>query len=139
MTPERFSALLDAYGADPKRWPETERAAALAMAARASAEQRTQIQAAAQLDAYIARHDVAAPDAALARGIAATAFVSSAKRHGAAWWWPRAGLVGAGLAGALTGAFAVSVALRFGPVPTAVEWPERSTSFTELSADWSEE
>lgn len=29
MTPERFRALVEAYGADPRRWPEGEREAAL--------------------------------------------------------------------------------------------------------------
>lgn len=33
MTPERFEALTAAYGADPRRWPEDERDAALAFAA----------------------------------------------------------------------------------------------------------
>ena len=32
MTPARFIALTDAYGADHRRWPETERAAAQAFA-----------------------------------------------------------------------------------------------------------
>lgn len=33
MTPERFETLLAAYGAEPRRWPEAERAAALALLA----------------------------------------------------------------------------------------------------------
>jgi len=33
MTPERFETLLAAYGAEPRRWPEPERAAALALLA----------------------------------------------------------------------------------------------------------
>lgn len=32
MTEDRFRAILDAYGADPARWPEAERAAAQAFA-----------------------------------------------------------------------------------------------------------
>lgn len=35
MTPERFEALLAAYGADPARWPAAERGAAQAFAERA--------------------------------------------------------------------------------------------------------
>lgn len=31
MTPERFEALIAAYGAEPRRWPEAERAAASAL------------------------------------------------------------------------------------------------------------
>ena len=37
MNPERFAALVDAYGADPSRWPAGERAAAEAFAASAAA------------------------------------------------------------------------------------------------------
>ena len=33
MDEARFSAILEAYGADPRRWPEAERAAAEALAA----------------------------------------------------------------------------------------------------------
>jgi ferric-dicitrate binding protein FerR (iron transport regulator) len=31
MTPERLQSLLEAYGAEPRRWPEAERAEALAL------------------------------------------------------------------------------------------------------------
>ncbi len=34
MTPERFQALISAYGAEPRRWPEAERDAALAFVER---------------------------------------------------------------------------------------------------------
>ncbi len=30
LTPARFRAIIDAYGAEPRRWPDAERAAALA-------------------------------------------------------------------------------------------------------------
>ncbi|MGO4332706.1 hypothetical protein AB4Z49_37345, partial [Cupriavidus sp. M-11] len=63
MTPERFRALTEAYGADPAHWPAGERAAGQAMAA--LPEHRAALAQAAALDALLAGHVVAAPDAAL--------------------------------------------------------------------------
>jgi hypothetical protein len=145
MTAERFSELVNAYGADPRRWPEAERAAGLALAAQASPEQRVQMAKAAQLDGWLAGHTVAAPgDALIARIVAeadaARPQAKSPVKRRAPWWWPSAGFAGVGLAGVLTGAFMVSAALRFGAAsPMAPDWTERGTSFSELSADWSEE
>jgi hypothetical protein len=143
MTPERFSQLVDAYGADPQRWPEAERAAGLALAAQASPEQRARMKEAATLDDWLAAYTVPAPDSALVRRIVSGAPAPRSRlfaRWHAQWWWPGAGFAGAGLAGVLTGAFVVSVALRLGTAPSStMDWTERGTSFSELSADWSEE
>ena len=49
MTPDRLRMLLDAYGADPARWPVAERAAALELLAR-SPDARAHRVAAARLD-----------------------------------------------------------------------------------------
>lgn len=48
----RFSALLEAYGAEPRRWPEAERALALDFA-RAHPDAEAEWQAAAHLDALL--------------------------------------------------------------------------------------
>jgi hypothetical protein len=53
MTTERFLALLAAYGAEPRRWPEAERAAALAFLASAPAEVRATHAEASALDAAL--------------------------------------------------------------------------------------
>ncbi len=66
MKPGRFIRLLDTHGADPARWPEAERAAALALLER-SAEMRAAHDAAAALDAAL-RDSLPEPDpAALVR------------------------------------------------------------------------
>jgi len=49
MTLERLNEILDAYGADPERWPAEERQRALAFLTR-SAEARARLDAAAHLD-----------------------------------------------------------------------------------------
>jgi len=52
MTFERLQAILDAYGADPARWPESERPAAEGLLA-AMPEAHAQHDAAARLDAML--------------------------------------------------------------------------------------
>jgi hypothetical protein len=52
MKLDRFTELLDAYGAEPRRWPPAERAAAQAFLA-VSAEARGRLAAAAALDALL--------------------------------------------------------------------------------------
>jgi len=72
LSRERLGALLDAYGADPDRWPADERGAALALleedaAARALREH------AARLDAVLATVEEASPSPALVERILAAA------------------------------------------------------------------
>lgn len=156
MTPERFTALLEAYGADPRRWPEAERAEALALLAAGPPVLRQQLQEAAWLDARLDASPVAAPDETLIARIAAGAQaspahpepqadrgrskpVADARRWRPRWWWSGAGLAGVGLAGALAGVFTATVVLRGAAQSTGVDWAERATAFSEPSADWSEE
>jgi hypothetical protein len=115
MTPERFSALIDAYGGDPKRWPAAERAEALVYLARTPGAQ-TLVDDALRLDALIDR--LAPPVAAtdhrlLAERAAATAqerpaavlpFKAKPRRPPFGWAWARAGaLAAAGIAGLIVG------------------------------------
>jgi len=65
MTSSRLHAILDAYGADPARWPAAERDAALALLAR-SPEARRQHDAAARLDALLDASPIEVPSPALA-------------------------------------------------------------------------
>ena len=63
MDVPRFTALLEAYGADPERWPATERNAALAYSRR-SAEAAATLERAANLDTLLDKglRDVSVPD-----------------------------------------------------------------------------
>ncbi|MFD2430767.1 hypothetical protein ACFSUK_27275 [Sphingobium scionense] len=65
MTPERFAALADAYGADLRRWPSHEQDAAQAMLATDPANARDVLARAATLDGLLDRHRVPAPSSAL--------------------------------------------------------------------------
>ena len=143
MTPERFRSLLDAYGADLRRWPEAERDAAHAVAGD-RAELRAAVAEAAMLDRELDCHEIAAPAAALIDRIVAAAASSSADAPSRPWWrtnpfWPGAGWALTGLAGALAGALLVSVALGDSSPAAAADWQKRGTAFNERAVDWSEE
>lgn len=83
LTPQRFAALLDAWGADPARWPETERDAALALLAQSEAARRQRAQA-AHLDALLAGLDAPAPSGELRLRILRVAPVAG-ERRGSPW------------------------------------------------------
>ncbi|WCT72812.1 hypothetical protein PQ455_14375 [Sphingomonas naphthae] len=100
MTPERFAAILDAYGATPARWPEAEREGARAWAA--TAEGQRMLGEAARLDAMLDGDAVALPGAALLHRIAATAPLPRRRRP--RLWWPGFGLAATAACGALAGA-----------------------------------
>lgn len=71
MRIERFRELLDAYGANPARWPQAERAGALALVA-TSAEARSLRDAEAAFDVLIDFADTAPVTAQLEARILAT-------------------------------------------------------------------
>lgn len=64
MKAERFQMIVEAYGADPARWPEAERDAALAYADQAGETARAVLAEARALDAGLADHAAPLPDAA---------------------------------------------------------------------------
>ncbi len=109
----RLQELLDAYGAEPARWPADERATALALI-QDSVEARRRFTAARMFDDVLDRHAPVAPprfDAAtLAARIAATPRPSRApaRAPGALWSisfaWPNfAGLAAAAIVGFVVG------------------------------------
>lgn len=127
----RFEALLDAYGAEPRRWPADRRAAAEALLAR-SPEARALQAAARRLDALLDAAPAAPAPAHLVGRVIAAAPRPRARRGGwlAAWLKPAAGIVAAALLGLALGvivspfeggasevADADSVTLAIGDVP----------------------
>lgn len=102
VTLERLRDIAAAYGADPRRWPEGERDAAVALMNRSVAARDIMAEAGA-LDALLDGLPVQVPDAALARLTAATAFPPPRQSSSSVWasaldWrgflaadlWPRA-------------------------------------------------
>ena len=146
MTPERFCTLLDAYGTDFHRWPKAERGPARALIAQSMPELRQRLAEAALLVVWLDNYTVAMADDALTRRIVdsagarkLTSAVPGWPQWQVHWLWPGASLAGVGLAGMLVGALAVSIALRGAAHPSAVDWSERGTAFSEPSPDWSEQ
>lgn len=119
MTPERFTHLADAYGADLQRWPASERADAQALLAEGRPELLEALDQARWLDGLLDSHQVAAPTPELFRRIVASAPIAAPSfwgRHPG--WLSRLGFVGAGLAGIAAGMLVVSLGL---PLPSASE------------------
>lgn len=107
MTPERFEHLADAYGGDLRRWPETEREAARALAA-ADLQAAALLHEADGLDALLdAAPRVAASHALRERVIAAAVGAGLGHRRragiGVMAWLSGAGWAAAACAGAVFG------------------------------------
>jgi len=107
----RFRRLIEAYGADPARWPPPERAAALALLA-TSAQARSALEDVRRLDALLAADRKPAADASLAASVVTRATAQpqdraerSNRRLEPGGWslprlWPQAaGLLAAALLG----------------------------------------
>lgn len=152
MTSERFHTLVEAYGADPRRWPEHERADALAWARAHRAQANAVLEEALALDAWLARDMIAPPSRALIEQIVTSGPVAvpvhKAPSKRRMFWWSGAAFAGAGLAGALAGALAMSLVLLGNPPPaendaghgTAHESPSwMSTSFDGSIDEWGNE
>ncbi|MEM5384501.1 hypothetical protein VSR68_12995 [Paraburkholderia phymatum] len=154
MTPERFRAIVDAYGADARHWPDAERAAACEWADQHRSEADALLDEAARLDAWLASDSVEAPDAAFIERIVASAPApapaSARKRprwltlpgwrsRRAGLWWSGAAFAGVGLIGGFAGAFAVSFFLVTGSPSPASESSYLTTGFGGTAADWSGE
>ncbi|TAL53490.1 hypothetical protein [Pandoraea sp.] len=135
MTPERFQTLVETYGADPRHWPDDERAGAQRWAAEHRAAADGMLAAAASLDDWLAEDRVAPPDGALMRRI-----VAGAPRRmlieRAQLWWSSAIFAGAGVAGALAGALIVSLFLVSNEPPAGHYAGEPLTSFSGSVQQW---
>ncbi|MGR3906440.1 hypothetical protein Q3A80_05295 [Burkholderia sp. SR8] len=141
MTPERFRTIVAAYGADARRWPQAERAAAEAWAQAHPRDALEALDEAAELDGWLMHDTVAPPAPALVERIVATAPAPAPRRTRGrrTVWWSGAAFAGVGLAGALAGAVAVSM-LMLGSAPIAQHEPGYlTTTFGGPSVDGGDE
>ena len=102
MTSERFLALVAAYGADARRWPEAERAAARAFAAAEPDAATPALAEADAADALLHASRMTRPSAALRDRVIASAAEAGlkARREGRRWLDRLALALGAGWAAA---------------------------------------
>ena len=139
MTPERFHQIVEAYGAQPRRWPQQERAAAQAWAELHRAEADAVLADAAGIDAWLSADKLDPPGAALQQRVSAGAPVRQPAAPRGRWWWSGAAVAGVGLLGGVAGAFAVSFFVLTGTAPPVHESSYLTSSFGGSTADWSGE
>ena len=108
MNRERFEQVLEAYGADPRRWPETERAAALAYRDAHASEETAALAEASEIDALleVARETQAPSDLVTARILKA----APKRTHAGIGWRPIAALAACAVFGVVMGFSAGSLA-----------------------------
>jgi len=126
MTPERFQALADAFGADLRRWPDEERFAAEQFA-RKDARAQAILSETAAFDDLLALSPAPAPSVDLKNrllALAPTPILPVWRRGGA--WLSGAGLAAACVLGVLVGANMSQSFLSDPPLDTVVE---ASTAF----------
>ena len=115
MTAERFHDLVAAWGADPRRWPADERAAAEAFVAANAEAARAALDEADAIDALLRKSPSPAPSAALRERVIASAVRGGLRgrgRGGGRQWLDRLGLAfGAGWAAAACAGVAAGVML----------------------------
>ena len=133
MSPERFHDLVQAYGADLRRWPAAEREGA-ARLLNTEPALHLALAEAAQLDALLDAHSLPAPDPALTRRVLASAPAAAARPLG---WWAGAGFAAIGLAGSLAGALGVSLLLQ--TLPPHTEALPGGTAFSQAPTEGSDE
>jgi hypothetical protein len=108
MTPERFAKLVEIYGAEPQRWPQAQRQAAIAFTEDHPEETATIVETARRLDGALDRYVVPGPSAKLIRMIIESAPSIQAAARRVRLWRQGASFAAVGLAGALTGALAIA-------------------------------
>lgn len=113
MTAERFIALISAYGADARRWPESERATAQAFAAAHPEVARAALMEADAIDALLHASPMPQVSAALRDRVIASAAEAGlkARKHGRLWLDRLALALGAGWAAAACAGVAAGVVM----------------------------
>lgn len=135
MAWERFAALADSYGADLRRWPAVERAAAEALLAGDGPRAEDILGRAERLDGLLDRYRAPAPSAALIGHVLATAPQPALLWPRARLWWSGLGLAGVGLAGAVSGALALSLATPALLDHRVADWADGQTIFGDVDLD----
>lgn len=135
MNHGRFRQLAETYGADLRRWPVDERAAAIAFMERSPTEAQAALTEALALDDALDRFVVAAPDTKLNDHIFRSAPMARAAWRRTRIWWHGAGLAGLGIAGALAGALTIAVLLPMTQPLNDEDSTYVVTSFDDISSE----
>lgn len=106
MTPERLAAILQAYGANPDRWPDAERMAALALMNSNAVGHLMREEH--ELDALLGTYEVPAPGPAT-KGRVLAKVLAHVDLAILRRWWVGFVVTGAGLAGVAAGVLTLMV------------------------------
>lgn len=133
MIPERFAELVDIYGAEPRRWPQAQRQAAIAFMENRPEEVESILRTARSLDTALDRYIVPEPSAKLIRVVmdSAPSIRSAARRI--RLWRQGAGFAAVGLAGALAGALAIAVLISISVPGDEDNGAYATTAFTNMA------
>jgi hypothetical protein len=127
MSRARFEAIVAAYGADPRRWPDGERAAAEAFG-RADPAAARLLDEEWALDSLLLGHAVAEPSPALAARVLAER-PRSARWTRARLWWSALALGLAGASGVVAGSAATAALTVSSPT---IDTREAGTAFGDI-------
>lgn len=109
MTAELFRELVETYGAEPRRWPQGRRQAAIAFMEDHNEEAAIILETGRRVDDALDRYVVRGPSATLTRIIIESAPSIRVTARRARLWKEGASFAAVGLAGALIGALAIAV------------------------------
>lgn len=142
MNTEQFIKLAEAYGSDIKRWPEFYQKQASAVLALNLPEVNQVLDEARVLDDMFASHTVASAERMLYESIISSApqIKKSFWQRNNKAWLGFSGLIGTGLAGAVAGAFFVSI-WTSGILPANVDGTGESAGsmaqYVDVGQEWS--
>jgi hypothetical protein len=133
MSPERFGELVEIYGAEPRRWPQERRRAAIAFMEDHPEEAATILETARTVDAALDSYVVPGPSAKLIRIVTGSAPSIRAAQHRARLWRQGASFAAVGVAGALIGALAIAVLVPVGSPRDEEGGAYASTAFSNMA------
>jgi len=148
MSLQQFQKLAEAYGGDVTRWPTAYQREAQQFASKHTAQSEQALHAATSLDVLLSSHQVQPAQRSLFDAIAAGA-PQQAEKSLPNWSWPGlagfgnrligTGIIGAGFAGVIAGAFFVSVWISGGAAGLSADSAEaagQTAQYVDFGNDW---
>jgi len=139
MNTEEFIKLMEIYGADIMRWPDAYQKQATQVIALNLPEVNLALEQASSLDEIFSSHSIEPANRALFESI-----ISSAPKSKTSFWQQMniktwlglSGLIGTGLAGAVAGAFFVSI-WSSGMLPENIDGAGSMAQYVDVGQEWS--
>lgn len=139
MNTEQFMKLAEAYGADIKHWPEAYQMQAAQVIALNLPDVNLALEQARVLDEMFSSHAVEPAERALFESIVSSAPQTKLnfwRQLNIKSWLGFSGLIGTGLAGAVAGAFFVSI-WTSGMLPESIDGGGSMAQYVDVGQEWS--